>query len=573
MRAHGLDGHGRLAVRIGHKLGGCAVYGNGRALAGTHHQIVAFIIGAGLQGQRKAGLIIRLHGGLIERRVGLGIRIGVGVDAGLQLIALGNRVGQAAGHCAVAIVAHIGGFYAPQLGDVQTVFLARSGGIAAHAVRRMRRLQSFVVGQHAIGVDIGHGHFAVHQRQTTRIADGDVYLRVCSGRGFLRQQRDAVQAHVSGDRRFKRIIIGNERLFFVAERFVGLQCGGDGVLRFERHFADRIDQRFDGLNGIGLSGGDLRGGRFHHIGERFVAVTDHQLGKCLRAAREAGLLQALAIQEGVRADLGERLGQRQLFQRLAAPERLIANARERIGQADVFQIYIIAVERGAAHGGDVLFHHHGADLLGVARPGLAVFRGVVRHFALAENGDFAVFTQRPGQIAAFAGDGINALRLGGCVHFQQLRQRADQHVVIAYQLLLRGGERVVGLRGRLDGGGGLGRDLADGGDHVDHGLRLLRVRFIAVRGLSLRGLFLRGLLLCRLFLRGLLLRGLLLHRRLLHGHRFNGIDQLGQLHVLGESAGGHAQQHGQRQQQCQQAFLHYNVPPSVSFGVISACAA
>ena len=94
----------------------------------------------------------------------------------------------------------------------------------------------------------------------------------------------------------------------------------------------------------------------------------------------------------------------------------------------------------------------------------------------------------------------------------------------------------------------------------------------------MRGLFLRGLLLCRLFLRGLLLRGLLLcglflHRLLLHGHRFNGIDQLGQLHVLGESAGGHAQQHGQRQQQCQQAFLHYNVPPSVSFGVISACAA
>ena len=408
------------------------------------------------------------------------------------------------------------------------------------------------------------------------VIDGDVYLRRLGGDGlcrfFIRQQRDAVQAHISGDRRFERIIIGNERLFFVGQRIVCRHCGGDGGFGFDGHIADRIDQADDvirrtflgfrffnrGFFGFGFfrrgffrlgflclgffRRGFFRLGGFQNIRQRFIAAADGQRGKGLRVAREGRTAQRVAILKSVHTDFGDRFGQIDLLQLQAAFERMIADALQRIGQANGFQIFIFAIEGGIADGGDLLFHRDGTDFQRIYRPGLAILAGIIIHFAVAGNGQIAIFGKHPNRFfAAGAVNGVDAFLL--LLRFFLLRGLFFLYRLLLLRLLLRGLFLLGFFLLRL-----LLRGLF---------LHRLFLRGFFLHRLFLRGFFLLGFFLLGFFLRGFFLRRFFLHRfflydfflcgRFLHDHRFR---------VLRERAGGHAQQHGERQHQCQQASFH-----------------
>ena len=122
-----------------------------------------------IAGQRKRKRLARQNGqaGLIEFSINIAVAAGILQYRYIQAIALGNRRACRANalgeRSAVLIEIEASAvFYAPYLGDEQAV-AAFGCGIAARAVRRMRRLQGFIVGQYAVRIDIGHGHFAAHQ--------------------------------------------------------------------------------------------------------------------------------------------------------------------------------------------------------------------------------------------------------------------------------------------------------------------------------------------------------------------------------------------------------------------------
>ena len=157
----------------------------------------------------------------------------------------------------------------------------------------------------------------------------------------------------------------------------------------------------------------------------------------------------------------------QQLQAVAAGEAASAQLRQALGEADGGQARAVE-ERIAADGRHALFHFQCGDLVPVIVPGSQSAAAVVRHPALAGDGQHALVAQQPGQTAALAVG--NAGKSG--------------------QLLL--------LRGGLPGALGILKDLAAGAAGVvgviaprgmsgGHGLGLLHVVAQGVQDFGLGG--------------------------------------------------------------------------------------
>ena len=182
-----------------------------------------------------------------------------------------------------------------------------------------------------------------------------------------------------------------------------------------------------------------------HFGQlRNAGQIRHLLGQLLRQAADVQQLQAVAAGEAASAQLRQALGEADGGQARAVEERIAADGRH------------------------ALFHFQRGDLVPVIIPGGQCAAAVVRHPALAGDGQHTLVAQQPGQAAALA--------IGNAGKSGQL-------------LLLRGG--LPGALGILKdlaaGAAGIVGVIAPRGMGGGNGLGLFHVVAQGVQHLGLRG--------------------------------------------------------------------------------------
>ena len=300
VRAHSGDLHGRLALRVGHSGGLYAVNGDGRAFAGNHRHIVVLVEHGGLQRQLKAGLVVRVNGRLVERRIRFGIRIGVRIDEHVEEIAVLNLVGQRVHHRAVQVIANVRGFNAPELGDVFAVIAGcrRKAVRAVRAELLVRRGENIIDGIFQLGIQlnlhvhriravlvlheragVAEGHVRRNGRMRHFLRDGKgIYLRVA---GVIVHAGPRGIAALDGDHRSDRDRNARRALVF---RFANIGVHLIIAVRRRRRNHDAL-------------------GSFRNAERVLVRIRRERLVQAARAERNRlhGLVRAVVVAAQIRA--------------------------------------------------------------------------------------------------------------------------------------------------------------------------------------------------------------------------------------------------------------------------------